>query len=147
MSERQPAVIFDLDGTLCDVSSIRYLLEGDTRNFHAFHVESTGCPTHPHVAALTHALRDDVARVVVTARKRRYEHQTVWWMLLNNIRFDALYMRDDHDNRKDGIVKQEILDEINKTYDVRFAIDDNPNVIEVWKRNGIPTAVVPGWIP
>lgn len=139
------AVIFDVDGTLCDVTGIRYLLDGETRNFHAFHVESTGCPTHPHVAALTHALKPEIKRLVVTARKWRYYTHTLWWMLLNNVKFDAIYMRGDKDDRKDAIVKQEILDNINKYYDVVFAIDDNPNVIEVWKRNGIPTAVIPGW--
>lgn len=139
------AVIFDVDGTLCDVSSIRYMLHGKSRNFHKFHEASADCPTHPHVAALTHALRDDVKRLVVTARVRRYETLTVWWMLLNDIRFDDIYMREDGDGRKDAIVKQEILDQINRRYDVRFAVDDNPNVIEVWKRNGIPTAIIPGW--
>lgn len=147
MTDRQRAVIFDVDGTLCDVSSIRYLLDGKDRNFHRFHVESTGCPTNPHVAALTHALKPDVARVVVTARSTRYYQHTIWWMMLNNVRFDTIYMRQDGDFRKDAIVKQEILNQINEHYDVKFAIDDNPNVIEVWKRNGIPTAVIPGWTP
>jgi hypothetical protein len=43
-SEPQSAVIVDLDGTLCDVSTILHFVEGDEKDFPAFHTASAECP-------------------------------------------------------------------------------------------------------
>ncbi len=45
------AIIFDMDGTLCDVSAIRHLVKGDERDFDKFHTESVNCPPYAHVLA------------------------------------------------------------------------------------------------
>ncbi|WP_092501608.1 hypothetical protein [Agrococcus jejuensis] len=47
IADRAPAVLFDVDGTLCDVRSIRHHVDGTgRRNFDAFHAESIDCPPH-----------------------------------------------------------------------------------------------------
>lgn len=145
---RRLAIIFDVDGTLCDVRSIRHLVADDSpsRNFTEFHVQSTGCP--PVVLTrflwrLAGLLR--IRRVVVTARKAEFYTHTLWWLLLNGFEPDDMYMRGWKDDRKDGIVKEEILSIIRQRYRVIGAIDDNPSVIEVWRKNGIPTIQIPGW--
>lgn len=149
MNERPTAVIFDVDGTLCDVRSIRHIVEGTTqgeRNFHLFHVLSTGCPPVAETADLwEQAGRDGHARIVVTARTQRYFTQTLWWLLLNGFEPDDMFMRGWKDQRPDGIVKEELLRQIEQRYTVVLAVDDNPSVIEVWERNGIPTVTIPGW--
>ena len=55
-------------------------------------------------------------------------------------------MRGPADFRKDVIVKQEMLESINcDGYNLIEAWDDNPNIIQLWESNGIPTVLVPGW--
>ncbi len=139
------AVIFDVDGTLCDVRSIRYLVMGDARNFHAFHIESTGCPVVPEVAGIWNSIRPGIARIVVTARSMRYYQHTLWWLLLNGFEPDDMFMRPWHDQRADYEVKRDLLTRIQQRYNVRFAIDDNPAVIQLWRESEIPVLVVPGW--
>jgi hypothetical protein len=54
-------------------------------------------------------------------------------------------MRKDGDFRKDYEVKDDILYRINKQWDVMHAFDDNPSVIELWEKNGIPTTKIGDW--
>lgn len=145
------AAIFDVDGTLCDVSSVRWHVDlkhprnRGYKDFPSFHEAATGCPAHQHVVGLTNALRPDITRIVVTARMRQWEKPTVWFLLLNEVRFDELYMRADKDQRPDYEIKRDLLDEIEEKYEVVLAVDDNPNVIRLWQERGIHTVTVPGW--
>ncbi len=144
---KRQAVIFDMDGTLANVNAIRHHVVGTRRkNFHAFHAESVNVPPNEHVArAARQAGSDGLAVLIVTARKAMWRHHTAFWLALHAIPSDGLWMRADHDHRPDREVKQDILDVIRSEFDVIHAWDDNPSVIEVWQRNGIPTTIVDGW--
>ena len=147
------AVIFDMDGTLADVSSIRYhLTKFDetkrtvVKHFHRFHAASVSVPPHQHVvnaAQTAKMLGHDV--LIVTARKHMWRHHTAWWLAMHNVPSDMLMMRGNDDNRKDYEVKKDMLDTIRKAYSVIHAWDDNPSIIKLWTEEGIPTTVVPGW--
>lgn len=141
------AVIFDVDGTLCDVRSIRHFLDTGKRNFHRFHQESTACPPVDVVAGLWRSIRPGIKRVVVTAREARWYNETLWWMLLNGFEPDDMFMRPWRDFRPDWQVKADMLVELRNRYELVLAVDDNPNVIDVWTRAGIRTLVIPGWGP
>lgn len=150
---RQKAVIFDMDGTLANVSSIRHWLERfdeskgrKIKNFDRFHEESVNVPAHSWVvnqAQVCHML--GVAVIIVTARKQRWARHTAMWLALNRVPSDAMFMRGDNDSRPDYEVKSDILDAILRTWNVIHAVDDNPNIIRLWNERGIPTTIVPGW--
>lgn len=147
------AVIFDVDGTLCDVRNVRYHVMPDhpknetgKKDFYAFHSASVDCPPHDWVVGLTHAIRNDVARLVVTSRMDMWLYHTIIWMNENDVRYDELYMRKSGDGRPDYEAKADILDDIrNDGYEPIYAIDDNPDVIRLWRDNDIPVLRVPGW--
>lgn len=147
------AVIFDMDGTLADISSIRhYLIKYEAsgrktyKDFNSFHAESVNCPPHSHVvnaAQVAHMLGHKV--IIVTARKAMWRHHTAWFLALHDVPSDALFMRGNKDQRKDYEVKKDILDSIRKEYDVLHAWDDNPSIIKLWEDENIPCTVVEGW--
>lgn len=139
------AVIFDMDGTLCDVRGIRHLLDGPGR-FHAFHTASVDCPPNQWVvdAARTHHAAGR-AVLIVTARAARYRHHTAWWLALHGVPSDAMWMRGHNDYRPDYEVKRDILASIRRRYRPVMAYDDNPAVLQLWREEGIPITVVPGW--
>jgi FMN phosphatase YigB (HAD superfamily) len=141
------AIIFDVDGTLCDVRTVRHHVMGENRNFHLFHEESTGCPPIFRTRVLWFlAGLFGFARIVVTARQARFFNHTLWWLLLNGFRPDDMFMRGWNDTRPDSVVKEEIVVTIRaRGYNVVAAVDDNPAVIEVWRRNGIRTVTIPGF--
>jgi FMN phosphatase YigB (HAD superfamily) len=149
----QTAVIFDMDGTLANVSSIRHHLtkydKGRRRvikHFNNFHAESVNVPPHDYVvnaSQIAHMLGHSV--LIVTARKHMWRNHTAWWLAMHDVPSDMLMMRGDEDNRKDYEVKKDMLDTLRKAYDIIHAWDDNPNIIRLWKENNIPTTIVPGW--
>lgn len=144
---KQDAVIFDMDGTLCDVTGIRHLVIGGIRNFEAFHLDSVNCPPHMHVVEAAHKARENgLAVLIVTARKAKFRNHTAMWLALNGVPSDAMLMRADHDNRKDVEVKRNILQRIRRTWKPVHAWDDNPSIIALWKEEGIPCTIVPGWM-
>jgi phosphoglycolate phosphatase-like HAD superfamily hydrolase len=144
---KAPAVIFDMDGTLCDVTSVRHhVLDRHRRNYKAFHYLSVFCPPIAWVrnlAELHHMSGNKV--IVVTARKEEWRTLTEAWLMQHDVRHEALHMRGQDDMRKDKLVKGEILDLLLESYDIEHAYDDNPSIIELWQERGVPHTVVPGW--
>jgi len=142
------AAIFDMDGTLADVTSIRHHVLGSIKNFDAFHRASVDVPTHQWVVDRARALHDDgIAILIVTARNHMWRHHAVWWLALNDVPSDALWMRHDDDQRKDRLVKEDILKRILELgFEPIIAFDDNPTVIDLWVEHGIPVVNVPGWV-
>lgn len=145
-AQKPCAVIFDMDGTLCDVSTIRHLVQGKERDFHSFHEESVNCLPHPHVLeAAKDAYASGLRVIIVTARKERYKVHTSWWLAINGVPSHALKMRANYDSRPDHEVKRDILNELRESYEIAHVWDDNPSVIEMWRSEGIPVTVVLGW--
>jgi phosphoserine phosphatase len=147
---KRTAVIFDMDGTLANVSSIRHLVKPNSerhwKDFHAFHRESVNVPAHAHVvnhAQTAHMLGHDV--VIVTARSQMWARHTAMWLALNGVPSSAMFMRANGDHRADVLVKADILEAISHTWDVVHAVDDNPSIIALWQSKGIPVTVVEGW--
>lgn len=142
---RPVAVIFDMDGTLCDVRSIRHHLEADPatgkkRNFHAFHSASMECPPHPQVATLAREVSAAGARIVITtAREARWSFHTALWLRDREITYDAMLMRDNGDFRPDAEVKRSLIPQLLARYSPVAAIDDRDDIIEVWRESGIST--------
>jgi phosphoglycolate phosphatase-like HAD superfamily hydrolase len=150
MNNKPRAIIFDMDGTLANVSGIRHYLRptppSRKKDFDAFHAESVDCPPNPAVvnhAMVAHLLGHAI--IIVTARRARWRNHTAWWLALHGVPSDAMFMRGDKDNRPDYHVKSDILDAILHTWDVVHAVDDNPSVIALWEERGIPTTIVEGW--
>jgi|SRR6478735_855291 len=140
-------IIFDMDGTLCDVQAIRHYVRGDNQNFDAFHKASLWCPPNYDVleAAQGHA-SDGYHITIVTARDEKYRDVTEDWLDKYKVPYDVMYMRPWGDRRKDRDVKIEILEEIRASnLNPVLAYDDNPHVIAMWKEHGIDVEVVPGW--
>ena len=137
-------VIFDMDGTLCDVSAIRHLVEGEDRDFDAFHGAAIDCPPHPHVVeAVAKAREAGNAIVIVTARSAKWRDYTIMWLDNHDIGFDHLYMRIEADFRPDYVIKADILKAIKKDgFEPIHAWDDNPKVIALWRENGIDVTEV-----
>lgn len=133
------AVIFDLDGTLCDTSGVEHLLEGDEPDFAAFQAAAVACPPDDEVLA---RLREQVeagrAVLIVTSREFIWHDHTLEWLEEHDVPHDAVYMRYSTDYRPDVTVKTEIWDQITDDgYRVVEAWDDKPAVLDVWRERGV----------
>jgi len=143
ISDRPEAVIFDMDGTLANVESIRHHVEGPKRDFHAFHTESVNVPPNPDVLEMAQQADAEGKKVViVTSRTTKYRHHTAYWLADNKVPSDAMYMRAHGDQRPDREVKEGLYRRLSRSYDVVHAVDDNPSILELWEEKGIPTTKV-----
>jgi hypothetical protein len=137
---KPPAIIFDRDGTLFSV-------DGPTDHHNAtwanFNARIRFDAPVPVVHGLWHAIRPGVARIVVSGRDGAFYRAMLDSLTKHGICPDAFYMRPAGDRRLDSIVKAEILDWlILPFYDVRYAVDDRPQVVDMWRSRGIPVLQV-----
>jgi len=149
---KRPAWIFDVDGTLADVDPILHWIVNQDRttddfkrNFEKFHSESVNCTPHKEVVDMLLNMSQNFDILVVTARQEKWRALTSYWLAINKIPHTALFMRQDKDFRKDYDVKKDILEHINVYWDVKHAVDDNPNIIWLWQQNGIETTKIGNW--
>jgi hypothetical protein len=138
------AVIADLDGTLCDVSSILHHVEGEERDFAAFHAASADCPPHAVVADAVRAAHDvGQAVLVVTGREFVWRDLTLDWLVAHEIPYDELVMRIVGDYRPDDVIKAEMLDQLKADgWNVTEAWEDSDDIIALWESRGITVHAV-----
>lgn len=88
--------------------------------------------------------------VFVSGRDAVCREQTKSWLDKHvGTWYDALYMREKGDMRKDSIVKREIFfRDIAPKYNVQCVVDDRPQVLREWRYLGIPNILSVGdpWI-
>lgn len=146
---KQPAVIFDRDGTLASVDWCK----PDDRDGESWRVYNAALPFDavvPHVAALLRSIRPGVTRIMTSGRAegdwpgdRRRRFLMQGWLDKHDLPIDLLLMRSGGDMRRDSIVKREMyLDLIEPFYDVRVIVDDRPQVVEMWRSLGLHVIAV-----
>jgi phosphoglycolate phosphatase-like HAD superfamily hydrolase len=133
------AVIFDVDGTLCDVrGGIRLTPKGefDWKEF------ERNMPYYPpnewcvRMAQIYYQMGFVV--YVVTARQGKHEEKTKKWLAKYHVPYDFLCMRKTGDVRPDNIVKKEILDtQLPKKELIEFVVDDRESVVQMWRDEGL----------
>lgn len=148
-ADRLPVIICDVDGTLCDVRSIRHYVErpDDAERFRAnfalFHSSSEECPAFPDALKLVKDLeRAGYGVVIVTAREARWVEVTERWLNRHGVRRVELITRPALDYRSDAVVKAEICADIQTRYAPCLAIDDRDDILAVWAAAAIPTVKV-----
>lgn len=144
---RPPAAIADVDGSLCNVSSVRHHVLQEPKDFDAFHAASIDCPANDQAIqwCIEHYEAGETI-LVVTGRMDRWCMLTTMWLDREMpVPYDGPFMRRDGDRRSDYIVKKEIHRYLTRHYDIRAAMDDNPSIIGLWEELGHPVTVIPGW--
>ena len=133
------AVIADLDGTLCDVSGILHFLEGEERDFAAFHAASADCPARSDVVEAVRAAHEaGRAVLVLTSREFVWRDLSLDWLVAHDIPYDELVMRIVGDYRPDHVVKAEMLDQAETDgWSVSEAWEDSEDIAELWESRGI----------
>lgn len=141
------AIIVDIDGTVADCTARLHHIKGVNRNWGKFWQGMENDLPIQHVITLVQAFeayrRDAFGQhieiIVVTARDKSVQQQTIDWLRANGVPYDQLYMREANDFRKDAIVKKELLDQIRaKGYEVMFALEDRDHNVEMFRANNVP---------
>lgn len=136
--ELPKAVIFDLDGTLAD---------NGHRSPYDLESLRNDKPKEMVVSLLKMLKENGYTIITVSGRESgtkdeplRYKHSTIEWMMASGfgLQVSEHYQRQQGDARKDDVVKEEIFrTKIAPNYNVKLAVDDRDQVVEMWRRIGV----------
>lgn len=135
--------IFDLDGTLADISHRLHFIEGEKKDWDAFYNTcDKDKPIQNTLDLLTDLYFSACANIIIlSGRSDAVKEKTIKWLKDNlGIVFFTLYMRKAGDHRPDVEVKQEWLDEWLKHHnkeEITGVFEDRKQVVDMWRKNGI----------
>jgi phosphoglycolate phosphatase-like HAD superfamily hydrolase len=137
--------LFDLDGTLADLSHRLPLIQKDPKDWDAFFAACGDDAPISHIIGVAQALMTSGCLVFVSGRSDAVRPQTEAWLFKHGLGDGPgrLYMRKAGDHRPDNIVKGELLDQILAAgFRPVMAFEDRDQVVKMWRERGIPCAQV-----
>lgn len=136
-------VIVDLDGTLSDGTHRLHLLP--TKDLHLTESWSEfnraaqhDAPIQDTIDVVNMLYNAGMGVVILTGRSDEVETETILWLDRHKVKYDWMIMRRAEDNRKDTVIKEEVLRAIGLQH-ITCAFDDSPNVIKHFRSLGITT--------
>ena len=132
-------IIFDMDGTLADITHRRHYVESKPKNWDAFYRAMINDKPVEAVSMVAQLLKAAGHRIIIaTGRPRRYNIPTLRFLQDNDISYDAVYLRGDTDYRPDTVVKEQMLHKMRDNgYNPTIAFDDRKSVVEMWRLNDL----------
>jgi predicted kinase len=139
-------VIFDLDGTLADITHRLHHVKDGNRRWDKFFEECDKDLPIQSVIDLYNNLIGKYRIAIVSGRSETVRIKTEDWLIQNGIKEFQLWMRKTGDYRKDFIIKEEFLDElISLHHNIAFVIDDRPSVVAMWRKRGLTCLQCAEW--
>lgn len=140
-------VVCDIDGTIANVDHRRQFVASRPKNWAAWNAGMSRDTVHEDIVDLL-VLFADANFTVILCSGRGEESRVVTeqWLEDNYIPYQQLYMRSAGDNRKDSIVKVELLQQIREQWGDPFIwLDDRQQVVDAIRAEGVRVLqVAPG---
>ena len=137
-------IIFDLDGTLADISVRRNLAtkpngKMDWDIFFDPDNIKLDVPNDPVVKMAQLFAEDGFTIIIFSGRSDKTIHTTRSWLTRNRVPFHKLVMRDSVTNHfvPDDILKKDMLNKHLDIDDVFFVVDDRQKVVDMWRSLGL----------
>ena len=146
-------IVIDLDGTLANVEHRRHLVAGKKRDYEAFHAKLGEDPVNEWCAEIVRRFHykndqgpfDEISVVLVSARPKSAQADTLAWLKKNYVPFDALFcLRPDGDSTPDQELKRAWLHAYGKER-ILFVIDDRQKVVDMWRAEGLTCLQCDAW--
>lgn len=134
------AIIFDIDGTLADLTHRLHLIKQDTPDWDAFHLSCAADEVIQPTATVYQILQkymDKCSFILCTGRSEVARDLTETWLRIHALNSDHLMMRREGDHRPDTEVKREMLATIRGFFDPVLVFEDRASVVEMWREEGL----------
>jgi FMN phosphatase YigB (HAD superfamily) len=133
-------VIFDIDGTLANISHRQHWVMNRPRNWVAFKKGIPNDTPHLDIIWLLQVLSVNTRIMIVSGREGSEEGRmhTENWLRDHGITYEELHMRPDRDYRDDSIIKREILAVLRTRHGEPIMVfDDRDRVVKMWREEGV----------
>ncbi len=147
MKSYKEHVIFDLDGTLCDISHRLHFIKDQQKDWKSFNEACVFDSPKPDMIGLFHALDLKYVMWIVSGRMDTVRDQTLDWLNKHNIVPYKLIMRKNGDYTPDDDLKRSWLYDgtLPNKDDILMAIDDRARVVDMWRKEGITCLQCEKW--
>ena len=105
----QPVYVFDLDGTLADITHRLHFIQGEKKDWDAFFAACIDDAPISHMLDLAWYIGKDHHVVYVSGRSDAIRYLTLQWLEANMAPDGPLYMRKAGDHKPDDVLKIELL--------------------------------------
>ena len=130
-------VIFDIDGTLADVSERLHHIKKKPKDWDAFF---GGIPPDKAIRSMVRLCNilhaSGIKILLCTGRREKDRAETVKWLKQQGVNYHELILRPDGDRRSDVIVKREMLAGLDRSK-ILFVVEDRSGVVEMWRSEGL----------
>ncbi len=131
-------VVFDIDGTIADITHRRHWVATKPKNWAAFNAGIPLDVPYLDIVRLVRILASKFNIILCSGRGEETRAITKAWLYDNGIPFVGLYMRPAKDNRKDSIVKVELLQKIRADHGEPYIwFDDRNQVVDAIRAEGV----------
>ena len=130
-------VIFDIDGTLADVSERIHPVKKKPKNWNAFFQGMAQDKAIHSMVRLCNILYASGIKIILcSGRNEEHRSQTVQWLAQQGVNYQELILRANGDKRSDTVVKREMLAGIERSQ-ILFVVEDRSRVVEMWRSEGL----------
>jgi FMN phosphatase YigB (HAD superfamily) len=132
--------IFDIDGTLADISHRLHFIKQDPKDWKAFY---SACPEDKpigEIVEIARALQVIHSIALITGRSLEIARETGQWVNDQGVYFSELLMRKQRDYRQDYVVKEELLAELilkNPSNRIAGVFEDRKQVVDMYRAKGL----------
>ena len=133
----QEIAIFDIDGTLADISAREHHVRKHPKNWKAFFAGMAEDKAAASIVRLCNILYDaGVYIILCSGRNEEHRPQTETWLEREGVKYHEIRLRADGDMRSDVVAKREMLRGIDKSK-VLFVVEDRSRVCDMWRQEGL----------
>lgn len=130
-------VIFDIDGTLADISERVHHVRKKPKNWNAFNAGMAQDKAIRSMVRLCNILYAAGSRIVLcSGRNEKKRPETVEWLESQGVKYHELLLRKDEDYRSAVVIKREMLQTMDKNK-ILFVVEDRNRVVEMWRSEGL----------
>lgn len=137
----RPIYLFDIDGTLADLSHRLHFIQGNPQQWDAFFLAcNDDAPIYQVISTAKYLATSGALIFLVSGRSDISRKATTAWLDRYEIPWAWLLMRKEGDHRQDNVVKSELLDAILAHYpkeQIIAAFEDRDQVVKMYRERGL----------
>ena len=140
-------IIFDVDGTLMDISHRKKYVEMKPKDWDKFRESTKDDVPNKDVFAIAKALQKQGHSIIIASGRNKSQRAITFKQLMaEGLVFRAMYLRSDSDYRPDYIVKGDMLEKMKaEGFKPELVFDDRTSVVDMWRTKGLRAVqVAPG---